>query len=536
MSNESQISGELFQEIDSALRTPEQVPLWRDGQRTPTFKLLRNPVNLQELNQCDKSIAIWRDNGTLTHVKPSNSEVLPDENQRGLALGFRDNDKSKLMLYITGGTDEAIADTLDFFVNVQGQEVTGERSRFLTENCLVLGTSFVLGTNADHGFDFRRVQCLPRIFEVASRLVGFLQVTLNAEQAVVLATMPYSIEVHLGRCHFEDSGTAFVDALESRKSSFRKLEFAKNIPLDEDNLKRLLQVDKIMRLALPRLNDELALLPFSANVEFLEYRIAATSLAEVTLQSLNIVPDKLFLRIDHENDDFPIEAVLSFFGHVADLGHFMALAFEFPFLTRGSDIAEGVVKQLIEVTLANRDLEFLGLLGSGENPLWENGVRMLFEGLKDHPSLRFISLKVADEAFGPNFSHLQKLLCHDRFITVVDEDGKAYSDGSSIDELYSLNHFYCGSADLVKTPSPERPLLVAAALVERASKDFKPTALLLSNHTDLLCEWVQFADRDELDEHDPPPELQRSEHNRPPKRQQRTQPHRAAKRAANSST
>ena len=41
-----------------------------------------------------------------------------------------------------------------------------------------------------------------------------------------------------------------------------------------------------------------------------------------------------------------------------------------------------------------------------------------------------------------------------------------------------------------------RPLLVATALLESASENYKPTALLLSNHTDTLCEFIDGANVD----------------------------------------
>lgn len=71
---------------------------------------------------------------------------------------------------------------------------------------------------------------------------------------------------------------------------------------------------------------------------------------------------------------------------------------------------------------------------------------------------------------------------------MTNEDGKIYSDGVIVDELYSLNRFYRGSMDLVVDPPSERSLLVVTALVERASYDFQRSSLLLSNHADVLHE------------------------------------------------
>jgi hypothetical protein len=57
--------------------------------------------------------------------------------------------------------------------------------------------------------------------------------------------------------------------------------------------------------------------------------------------------------------------------------------------------------------------------------------------------------------------------------------------------MYALNRFYHGSAALTKDDSTEwRPLLVTKALAEGASKDFEHQALLLTNHADMLFEFI----------------------------------------------
>ncbi len=69
------------------------------------------------------------------------------------------------------------------------------------------------------------------------------------------------------------------------------------------------------------------------------------------------------------------------------------------------------------------------------------------------------------------------------------------SNGSRIDKLYLLNRFYHGSETLVKESPTLRPLLVATSLVD--SVCIKHTALLLSNHADMLCEFLNGLDVDE---------------------------------------
>lgn len=59
-----------------------------------------------------------------------------------------------------------------------------------------------------------------------------------------------------------------------------------------------------------------------------------------------------------------------------------------------------------------------------------------------------------------------------------------------LDKLYSLYYFYHGSSKLVTESSPARPLLVATALMGSASENFQFGSILLSNHVDVLCEFL----------------------------------------------
>jgi hypothetical protein len=86
---------------------------------------------------------------------------------------------------------------------------------------------------------------------------------------------------------------------------------------------------------------------------------------------------------------------------------------------------------------------------------------------------------------------------------VTDESGRRkYSDGSAIDELYSLNHIYRGSANLSVEPPPERPSLMMTTLMKSASNNFRRSALLLSNHVNVLRELVELARLNERSEDD----------------------------------
>jgi hypothetical protein len=92
-----------------------------------------------------------------------------------------------------------------------------------------------------------------------------------------------------------------------------------------------------------------------------------------------------------------------------------------------------------------------------------------------------------------------------------------------------------GYKELVKESTSLRPLLVATALIESASETFQKSALLLSNHADILCELLHDANLEDLfvasEETALPASIP------PPKsadlkRKLRIQPPRAAKKAA----
>ena len=80
---------------------------------------------------------------------------------------------------------------------------------------------------------------------------------------------------------FKDEGTAFVNALASRKSSFGSLYIVfahKGAPISRTNLKRLLQLDvsfEKFHMDLLMLDKEFVFLPFSVKTKALSCEISA---------------------------------------------------------------------------------------------------------------------------------------------------------------------------------------------------------------------------------------------------------------------
>ncbi len=455
---------------------------WNHGANPPTFKLERFPVNLEELNDCGHGIAIWRENNKLTYMTPHGSNDLPIPFQKMLSVVSFNGGP---MFNIAGRTDKSVVETASFFIGLEDS----------TTEC----SSLMIGTAYIDGFDFRnaRFDCLPHIFEVApSRTLELRNLKLSAAQSAVLATRPGPIELILEECTFSDEGKAFVDAAESHKSSFKTLAFVNSSPLNDDNLKRLLQLDTIERLGLPQLSDDLALLPFAAKIDHLDYDILTLSLFEPEFQTVDIVPKKLALTM-LQDYKYMQTKIIDVFKRLENVGHFEELKLRFKFDDNEAGIPRFVSYTLISAVMANPNLKVLDL-GTDEDDLeWDMHVQTLFDGLKDHPGLRVIKLNVCQAAFGPNYMHLRKLLARNPNIIVTNENDDIYTDGSLVDELYAMHRFFHGSAELAIQPPLERVSLVGTALVEQASNDFCRSAILLSHHADALNELVQGAVSDE---------------------------------------
>jgi hypothetical protein len=104
--------------IPPYLLKPEQVPHWSLGGRSPTYMLLNNTFDLDELNSYDDNLAIWCNNGTLTYVSPKRARRdFPRLGEIILSLHFEDQG---LHLYIVGETNEAMKETADFFKTKSG--------------------------------------------------------------------------------------------------------------------------------------------------------------------------------------------------------------------------------------------------------------------------------------------------------------------------------------------------------------------------------------------------------------------------------
>jgi hypothetical protein len=515
MPNNGQDPSGLLQVIPSSERTPEQVVRWHAGRESATYHLLRKPATLDELTTYGLPLAVWRDNNSLTYIYPDSSKAHHPCNDEVFLKLTDYGDGPHLDIF--GATDSAIAETGAFFLEL----IKPKDNHSLHIGC------------CNRHFDFRpaRSHCLTRLVGKDSpRHIVFHHLTLSAEQSVVLSTQSHPTKLSFWTCKFEDGGRAFVDGLQNRNSSFGSLHFLESIALDDGNLERLFALKIIERLELPRLDDAFALLPFSAEVDHLEYEVSSCSLLKADLPSLDIVATKLSLSIHFADEKFPTNFILAFWRHLASLGHFLELKISLYGIV-GSDLPSCVVEDIMRAAMANSRLKVLDLSKHHNDCVWNKHVGKFFEGVKGHKALRTLRIAVnyGDDvgAFGPNSSYLQLLLSCNRNLIVTDGDELAYTDGELIDELYSLNRFYRGSSDLVGHPQSDRISLVATALLVRSSNNFQRSALLLSNHVDALNEIVLFAKLNETDEQEPSLQFPEDDVR---KRRERIQQTRAAKR------
>ena len=481
----------LLEEIPSSRCEPEQVARFSYVKDAPTYKLLRNPFRLGEINDHGRLMALWRENGTLTYVSSYGVNGSPEYGQRYLSLNFY---RSGLKMDIVGSTDDAIAETAAFFMSLEDR----------LDGCQ--SSDVILDTYGGSAIDFRAAgaQCFLHMFDVAPcRDLRLSMLKLSAEQSAALTRGPYSIHLILSQCFFEDEGTAFVGALLNRESNFGSLSFEESTGLSDENLKGLLQVAMIQYLSLPLLNnDELAIVAFTSQAKSLDYDISYEALRKADMESLHVATARLLIRVHYDSEDFPTELMLPFWRRVAALGHFENLSVRVVLNDEACcvTVPDCVVQEFIRAIVANSDLDLLAVSDRDSEVYWEPHLPTIFEGLKDHPGLRNLGAHVhnKDLAFGPDYCHLRQLLTRNRIIAVTNEFGDVYLDGNHIDKLYALNAFFRGSKVLSTEPPAKRSNLVATTLIKTASKNFKRSAFLLSNHADALCELVQFAKLDDL--------------------------------------
>ncbi|GAX16377.1 hypothetical protein FisN_10Hu408 [Fistulifera solaris] len=506
----------LFKCIEKEHYTAEQKSyrLASLAEKLPLHRLLREPIDLQELDLGNGyPLTLWRDNGTILCV---GSYAHQEYHERCVTFFLNKIGRHAVNCAIYGKTDAAIAETATWFWSLKHPEITGALLR-IDHYCKSDYVERPYGPKFN--FASLRAEQLAQVLDSnPTRCLCLSTSVITAEQGHVLGSRSYPVIMILMEARdglgFSDGGASFVDALEeNQQSPFGMLDFrcpTDKMPMIRLNLHRLLTLEnKIKTLKLPVLEEELHFLPLMAHVNCLDYKIHAKDMKPEDFSSLEITTENLNLEINFDYVERRVAGtlVVAFLNRLAGLGHFLRL--DFSFSNYWNRLQEGdeplVVQALIHMINKNTKLiyldlrAFLFLFDKAPN------LETVFQALEVHSGLREIVLHdyppdyntysgnddSSHESLPPDYSLLERLLSRNRKIEICDHQGNIFTNGSSIDVLYALNKFYNGSAKLTKEKSELRSLLVLKALTGSGSRNFQNTALLLSNHPDVLFESIQ---------------------------------------------
>ncbi len=463
------------------------------------YKLLREPSHLDDFDwEKNQNAIVWFENETMFCFYKAFS-FFEEHDFCFLITHNDDLKKYFLECAVHGESETKILETVIFLWSLP--QLKGSKTHLATSEHSV--------GDVDYGFDFASLQPqqIARILDVnPSRCFFFDRGVWSAAQAVVLASRPKTTDLHLTDAFaFEDHGTAFVRELEKRKSSFGSLSFdvdEATIPFSRANFERLFELDVLDKLELDALCRECLPLPFSAKAKSLHYKIASDTLKPEDFETLQIVPKDLQIKIYVDISHKDWEALpIAFLNRVAALGNLERLSFLIlrghmglqPFQVRK---VACVAKALLSAIKANTNLQYLNVGATiYDNPEgclhWDSHLQSLFKAVAGHQGLRTLVVGNPSKDDPEKYSLIEQLLASNRNIAILDCKGNKISNGTSVDKLYALNAFYQGSTELVKELAPVRPSLVATTIMERVMGNFQYLSLLLSQHDDILCEYIQ---------------------------------------------
>ncbi|GAX17706.1 hypothetical protein FisN_10Lu425 [Fistulifera solaris] len=319
---------------------------------------------------------------------------------------------------------------------------------------------------------------------------------------------------------FYDKGTAFVNALEQRQSSFGSLsfdfayEYFRGIvmPFSASNLERLLKLSIFDKLSSTRLEEKFNFPMLSCEVNALDFEFVAGYYEPKDFASLNIAAKDLRIKLFLDRVDKWDGLLIAFFERIAELGHFERLDFSVDFFYLPDESMEAytcedvanVAEALLCVIVGNPKLTYLNLGRTHWRLDWAPHLGYLFDIMEDHKALRTVCVReyppegCSEDEEAEHYRWLEQLLTRNRNIEIIDVAGQRITNGSSIDKLYALNRIYVGSSLLMKDSAPLRPCLVATALTESVLGSFQHTALIVSNHADILFEFLHDLDIESL--------------------------------------
>ncbi|GAX29362.1 hypothetical protein FisN_16Hu201 [Fistulifera solaris] len=490
---------ESVSEYDLSARQKELLSFLKRSIYYDIYKFLREPMSLDEFcwKEMHHHCLFWRENETVIVI---GDEAYKRHTERNVCFElYHAGKRRKVAGCIFGDDDEKIAETLAFFLSLKDGGKNGAR----------LEIDFNMSTSS-FCMSALQPEHLAQILDANPTRQYMLQAGIwTPEQTAILGSRPYPLHLTLTRSgfgegsgfRFKDGGAAFVDALAGRQSSFGTLIFdfhcdRETVPLTLPSVKRLVEVGTFDKLSMGIWSRSCVLSPFSAKTNSLLYVIDEMFIEPADFSALDIVAKDLTINfvIRRRVRDYG-ELLISFLTRVAQLGHFEKIYFSvqsckwFKF-----DKIAPVAAALVNVIEGNPNLKHLDLSNTFMPWNWGPHLENVFKALEEHKMLRTFAVPRYPPE-DPTYSWLEQLLSRNRMISVVNRSGKKCLNGSSIDRLYLFNQFFHGSESLVKESPTLRPLLVPTALIE--SVCMKHTTLLLSNHADKLCEFLNDLDVDD---------------------------------------
>ncbi|GAX21374.1 hypothetical protein FisN_12Lu108 [Fistulifera solaris] len=466
---------------------------YKDGDYWPTYKFLRAPESLEELVECHSIFSILQEtNDTRILVGPLQEigsdavsfEAVDAKNPGGLVT-LADDDRCLFLMYnhvnctIVGKSDVAVAETAAFLWSLQDEswriEICCSTRRF--------------------NFSVVSLDQLNGLFQTHPNVRIKLDVTnISLAQSRFLAEYPDRIDLilDLSAEAFADGGDTFVHCLRERKSSFGALVlFAKDYTQNE-NFRLLLQAEAIDKLVLPYVGPQQQIhLIFSALVAEVDLTIEVDAAQGLDWSRMNIVPKELTIAFKVEYDsEAHTDCVCSFFRRLAELGDFVKLDFDLCYES-DSSVPSRVVTALIDAIDANQNLQELALYQPhGQvTPYLQD----IFAAVARHEGLEFLRLDAYPAETDPQYNMLKELLKTNRNIQVIDYNWYTFTDDDEIDRLYAFNDFFGDCQDLLEESMELLPSLVGEILTQCASHDFRRSAFLMANHTEALCELMQYS-------------------------------------------
>lgn len=192
----------LLELIPSSQLEPQQIAVTKEGVELPTYKFLRAPRTLDELEPYSKA-AIWMENGTLVfnyrYFAPWHTTTFKKRLELSSCVTFE----------IYGDSDDAIVETAVFFGSLRNPEASASKK-------------LTIRFNDEVNFDAARSEKLATLFEPASTMkLKFFVSKVNKFLSTVLATRPFPLNLIFETTSIDFD--AFMEHLEARTTSFGSL-------------------------------------------------------------------------------------------------------------------------------------------------------------------------------------------------------------------------------------------------------------------------------------------------------------------------